>query len=85
MAPSACGSSLALERSFDALPVDEAVASGNGELAAAVVDAVRRPRPRGTDLLIVTTAHAHGARLYLHNGEDLRGIEDLLEVLPPPG
>jgi predicted nucleic acid-binding protein len=70
-----------VERSFDALPVDEAVASSYGVLAASVVRAGRQPRPRSLDLLVAATAHAHAARLYTRNGDDLRGIEDLLEVV----
>ncbi len=73
----------ALERSFDALPVDEAVAASYGQLAAAVVAAGRQPRARSLDLLIAATAHAHGARLYTRNAEDFRGLENLLEVLEP--
>ena len=53
-----------LQRRFDALPVDEAVAASCGRLAAAVIAAGRQPRARTTDLLIAATAHAHGARLY---------------------
>src|SRR5262245_27753541 len=53
-----------LQREFDALPIDDAVASSYGQLAAAVVEAGRRPRARTMDLLIAATAHAHDARLY---------------------
>ena len=35
---------LALQRTFDALPLDEAVAASYGQVAAAVVDAGRTPR-----------------------------------------
>jgi predicted nucleic acid-binding protein len=71
----------ALERAFDPLPVDEAVAASYGELAAAIARAGRKPRPRSTDLLIAATAHAHGARLYTRNADDLRGIEDILDIV----
>jgi predicted nucleic acid-binding protein len=71
-----------LQRRFDALPVDEAVATSHGELTAAVVEAGRRPRARVMDLLIAATAHAHSARLYTRNAADLIGLEDLVEVLP---
>ena len=71
-----------LQGRFDALPVDEAVAASYGRLAAAVVAAGRRPRARTMDLLIAATAHAHAARLYTRNAADLRGLEDLLEVIP---
>lgn len=70
-----------LQQRFDALPVDEAVAASYGRLAAAVVAAGRQPRARTMDLLIAATAHAHDARLYTRNAADLRGLEDLLEVI----
>jgi toxin FitB len=70
-----------LERSFDALPVDDAVAASYGQLAAAVVRHGRKPRGRSLDLLIAATAHAHEARLYTRNPSDLRGVEDLVEVV----
>jgi predicted nucleic acid-binding protein len=71
----------ALERSFDPLPVDDAVATSYGELAAAVVRSGPKPGPRSFDLLIAATAHAHGARLYTRNPDDLRGVEALVEVI----
>ena len=40
-----------LQKHFDALPVDDAVAISYGRLAAAVVDAGRQPRRRAMDLL----------------------------------
>ena len=70
-----------LQRSFTALPVDDAVAASYGRLAAAVSAAGRRPRARSMDLLIAATAHAHGARLYTRNADDLTGIEELVEVV----
>jgi len=70
-----------VQRSFDALPVDEAVAASYGRLAAAVVAVGRQPRARTMDLLIAATAHAHNARLYTRNAADLRGLHDLVEVV----
>ena len=70
-----------LQRRFDALPVDDAVAASYGRLAAAVVDAGRQPRRRAMDLLIAATAHAHGARLYTHNPADFAGLEELVDVV----
>lgn len=70
-----------LQRRFDALPVDDAVAVSYGRLAAAVVAAGRRPRARAMDLLIAATAHAHGALLYTRNAADLRGADELVEVV----
>ena len=70
-----------LQRQFDPLPVDDAVSASYGRLAAAVVAAGRQPRARTMDLLIAATAHAHGARLYTRNADDLAGLEDLVEVV----
>ena len=72
---------LTLQRTFDALPVDAAVAASYGQIAAAVVDVGRQPRARSMDLLIAATAHAHSARLYTRNISDFRGLDDLVEVV----
>jgi predicted nucleic acid-binding protein len=71
-----------LQRKFDALPLDDAVAASYGRLAAAVVDAGRQPRARTMDLLIAATAHAHSARLYTRNAADLVGADTLVDVVP---
>lgn len=70
-----------LQRTFDALPIDDAVAASYGTIAAAVAATGRQPRARVMDLLIAATAHAHGARLYTRNADDLFGAESLLEVV----
>ena len=70
-----------VERSFEPLPVDAAVARSYGLLAAAVAGSGRQPRSRIMDLLIAATAHAHGARLYTRNAADLRGLDNLFEVV----
>lgn len=70
-----------LQKHFDALPVDEAVAISYGRLAATVVDAGRQPRRRTMDLLIAATAHAHGARLYTRNIDDFAGLGELVDVV----
>jgi predicted nucleic acid-binding protein len=72
---------LVLQRTFDALPLDEAVATSYAQVAAAVVDAGRQPRARSMDLLIAATAHAHSARLYTRNADDFQGLDDLLDVV----
>ena len=69
-----------VQRSFDALPIDDDVAVSYGLVAAAVVAAGRQPRARVMDLLIAATAHAHDARLYTRNAADLVGLEHLLEI-----
>jgi predicted nucleic acid-binding protein len=71
-----------LQHRFEALPVDDAVAASYGMLAAAVTHTGRQPRSRVMDLLIAATAHVHDARLYTRNGEDLRGLEDHIEIVP---
>jgi predicted nucleic acid-binding protein len=70
-----------VERTFDSLPVDDAVAASYGELAATVAALGRQPRSRSMDLLIAATAHAHGARLYTSNPGDLLGADQLVEVV----
>lgn len=70
-----------LQRKFDALPVDDDVATSYGQLAAAVANSGRRPRSRVMDLLVAATAHAYSARLYTRNAGDLVGIEDLVEIV----
>jgi predicted nucleic acid-binding protein len=72
---------LLLQRTFDAVPVDDAVAASYGQLAAAIVEAGGRPRARSMDLLIAATAHAHSARLYTRNAADFVGLEDLVEIV----
>ena len=70
-----------LQRQFDALPLDEAVAASYGQIAAAVVQAGRRPRARTMDLLIAATAHAHSARLYTRNPDDFVGADKYVEIV----
>ena len=72
---------LGLQKRFDPLPVDEAVADSYGRLAARVVNQGRQPRGRVMDLLIAATAHAHSATLYTRNAEDLKGLENLVDVV----
>ena len=70
-----------LQRHFDALPVDDAVAVSYGRLAAAVVELGRQPRRRVMDLLIAATAHAHNARLYTRNPTDFAGLDEHITVV----
>jgi predicted nucleic acid-binding protein len=72
---------LVLQRTFDALPLDAAVAASYGQIAAAVVEAGRQPRSRSMDLLIAATAHANSAALYTCNADDFRGLDGLIEVI----
>jgi predicted nucleic acid-binding protein len=70
-----------IEHLFTPLAIDGAVARSYGQLASMITRSGRRPRGRVMDLLIAATAHAHGAALYTRNAADLRGIEDVLEVV----
>jgi predicted nucleic acid-binding protein len=70
----------AVQRRFDPLPVDEAVADSYARLAARVVETGRQPRARVMDLLIAATAHAHDAAVYTRNADDLAGLEDLITI-----
>lgn len=72
-----------VERRFDALPVDDAVAESYARLADTVARIGRNPRRRSFDLLIAATAHAHDARLLTLNPDDFRGVQDLVEVTSP--
>lgn len=73
-----------VERTFDALPVDEVVAREYGRMAAAVIAAGRKPRACMGDLLIAATAAAHDATLWTRNPADLTGVLDLVQVHTPP-
>lgn len=70
-----------LQRRFDPLPVDDAVAASYGQIAAAVIAVGRQPRSCTMDLLIAATAHAHGARLATRNPGDLLGTADLVDIV----
>lgn len=72
----------AIQRRFDALPIDDAVADSYAQLAARTVQTGRQPRGRVMDLLIAATAHAHDAAVYTRNAEDLAGLDDLITVKP---
>lgn len=70
-----------LQQRFDPLPVDEAVADSYGRLAATTVQQGRQPRRRVMDLLIAATAYAHSASLFTRNPGDLRGLDDLVDII----
>ncbi len=70
-----------MQRRFDPLPVDEAVAESYGLLACHLVKARRQPRARVMDLLIAATARAHNAALFTRNSQDLHGLEGLVEIV----
>jgi predicted nucleic acid-binding protein len=67
-----------IEKSFDALAVDDAVAREYGRLAAAVVATGRQPRV--ADVLIAATAVVHGATLWTRNAAELAGLDGLVDI-----
>lgn len=71
----------AIQRRFDPLPLDEAVADSYAQLASRVVQAGRQPRARVMDLMIAATGHAHNAVIYTRNPKDLAGLDDLVTVV----
>jgi len=72
----------AIQRRFDALPIDDAVADSYAQLAARVTQIGRQPPGRVMDLLIAATAHAHNAIIYTRNAADLAGLDDLITITP---
>jgi predicted nucleic acid-binding protein len=46
-----------------------------------VAESGRQARPRALDLLVAATAYVHEAKLYTRNAKDLRGLEDLVDVV----
>lgn len=75
-----------VEGNFEALPFDSACARAYGPVYAAVHRKGRKPRGgRAVDLMIAATALAHGLPLYTYNPKDLRGLEDLIEIVDVNG
>jgi predicted nucleic acid-binding protein len=69
-------------RAFPApLPFDAACVAAYQSVAAATLDAGRRPRRRTLDLLIAATAHAHGLSLYTKNPTDVEHLTELITVI----
>jgi predicted nucleic acid-binding protein len=70
------------EAAFDALPFDGEATRAYGRIFAAVSAAGRRARDaRSVDLLIAATALAAGLPLYTRNGDDFRGLDNVIEVV----
>jgi len=73
------------ESTFEALPVDAAVARAYGRIHAAVVAAGRKARGRRAfDLLIAATALAGELPLYTCNPGDFSELAALVEVVAVP-
>jgi predicted nucleic acid-binding protein len=73
---------LRIEGWIEALAFDVACARAWARIYAAVERIGRKPRgSRAIDLMIAATALAHDLPLYTLNPKDLRGLEDLVEVV----
>jgi predicted nucleic acid-binding protein len=71
-----------VEAGFQALPFDSRCARAYGQVYAAIQSGGRKPRGRhAVDLMIAATALAHELPLYTFNGRDLRGLEELIEIV----
>ena len=70
------------ESAFNPLPFDAEAARAYGRVYAAVASAGRKARgARAVDLLIAATALAAGIPLYTRNADDLRALDELVEVV----
>jgi predicted nucleic acid-binding protein len=71
-----------VEANLQALPFDSSCARAYGVVYAAVERMGRKPRGgRVIDLMIAATALANDLPLYTCNAKDLRGLEDLIEIV----
>ena len=66
---------------WDALPFDVEAARAYGRVFAATRAAGRSARARMADLLIASTAVAHGLPLYTRNPSDFIGLEEIVKVV----
>lgn len=70
------------ESGVDSLPFTEGCARAYGHVYAAGMATGRKPRgARAVDLMIAATAMAHELPLYTLNAKDLRGLEQLIEIV----
>jgi predicted nucleic acid-binding protein len=71
-----------VESNLEALPFDPTCARAYGLVYAAVDREVRKARgSRAVDLMIAATALAYELPLYTRNARDLRGLEELIEIV----
>lgn len=74
------------ESGVDSLPFDDVCARAYGSVYAATIAAGRKARgARTLDLMIAATALAHQLPLFTANPKDLRGLEDLVEIVDVGG
>jgi predicted nucleic acid-binding protein len=71
-----------VEATFEPLPFDPDCARATGRVCAAIALSGRKAGgSRFVDLMIAATALAHGLALYTRDASDLRGLDDLIEVV----
>lgn len=71
-----------VEATFETIPFDPLCARAFGRICSAVVAVGRNPGgSRALDLRIAATALSHALPLYTLNASDLRGLDDLLEIV----
>ncbi|MEP6815240.1 MAG: type II toxin-antitoxin system VapC family toxin [Marmoricola sp.] len=70
-----------VEAKLEPIPFDGSAVRSYGLVVAAIVRKGREPRSRFADLLIAATAHANSLDLYTRNGDDFRGVDDLVHVI----
>ncbi|MFJ4046299.1 PIN domain-containing protein [Microbacterium sp. NPDC089987] len=63
------------------LPFDDACAREYERITRAAVDQGQRPRANTMDRMIAASAVAHRMPIITRNSSDLRGLEDLVEVI----
>ncbi len=75
-----------VEAHLETVPFDSDCARAYGRIHVAADNAGRKPRGgRAVDLMIAATALAHDLPLYTRNPKDLRGLEDLIEIVDVTG
>jgi predicted nucleic acid-binding protein len=70
------------EHEFDPIPFGVKAARAFGRVTAGVVSAGRKPRRRLADLMIASVAIAEGLPLFTTDPDDIRGLEQLMTVVP---
>jgi predicted nucleic acid-binding protein len=71
-----------LKANVEPLPFESRCYRAYGPVYSAILSADRKARgPRAVDLMIAATALANGLPLYTRNATDLRGLEELIEIV----
>lgn len=74
-----------VRRTFGAgIPFDDAAAEWFGRIADRVAERGGDPRAHRTDRMIAAIAAAHSLSLVTLNPADLRGLDQIVRVVPPP-